>query len=98
VNAPSPEVQIRFDSRERPLAIRYYGCIWTIDPDAPASHWDGRSKQPQNTDTVAGSSGPAALKGWRVQARNSATSELRTMDLSCDPHSGVWRLIHGNEE
>jgi hypothetical protein len=51
-----------------------------------------------NTDTVAGNIGTAALEGWPVQARNSATFELRTMDLFFDPHSGVWRVIHVNEE
>jgi len=91
-------VQIRFDSRERPLAILFNGCIWTIDPGAAASRWDGRSKQPENTDIVAGGSGTAALEGWRVQARNSATFELRPMDLFFDPRSGVWRLIHVNED
>ncbi len=83
-------MQNPFDSGGVPLAIVYNGYIWTIDPGAAAIPWDGRSKQPENTDTVAGSSDTAALEGWRVKARNSATLELRSIDLSFDPHSEVW--------
>ncbi|MCX2748671.1 hypothetical protein OOZ51_12725 [Arthrobacter sp. MI7-26] len=96
--APGLEVQIRFDCRGRPLAVRYDGCIWTIDPDADAGHRVGRSKRAEYSDNVAGGSGTGALEGWRVQARNSATFELCIIDLFFDPRSGVWRLIHVNED
>ncbi|MBT8163855.1 MULTISPECIES: hypothetical protein [Arthrobacter] len=81
---PGTEVQVRFDSRAQPLAIRHGDSIWMIDPGSATNLSEERSEPPGNSKAVP--------EGWRVQARNSTTSELRTMDLLPDPGSDSWHL------
>ncbi|BAS12411.1 hypothetical protein AHiyo8_07140 [Arthrobacter sp. Hiyo8] len=36
------EIAVRFSPDGAPLAVRYDGRIWAVDPDAAAAHWFGR--------------------------------------------------------
>ncbi|MBT8162715.1 MULTISPECIES: hypothetical protein [Arthrobacter] len=76
-DGPGADVRVRFDSCAQPLAVRYEGSIWMIEPGSATSLPDALGEPP----------------GWRVRARNSATHELRVMDLLPGHGSGSWRLV-----
>jgi diguanylate cyclase (GGDEF)-like protein/PAS domain S-box-containing protein len=84
----SHEVQIRYDARGRPLALRHDGRLWAVDADTEAQHWFGRR------DSWGGDVGDGVpVENWRVQARSGSSSALRTFHVRRDPSTPVWHLI-----
>jgi hypothetical protein len=95
-DAPAPqtrELQVRTDPAGKPLAIRYNGTIWLVDPDTDCQHWFGRDAWWDTRRTAAVGSGDlVSIEFWRLQVRPGTHSELRTVTLRREPLSTHWVL------
>jgi hypothetical protein len=96
LNAPTLNlpVDVRFTPAGTPLAIRYDGGIWIVDPELDSLHWytrdswwDTRTTAPRGVGNVVD------VEHWRVQVRlGASTSGLRTFELRREPLSEQWLL------
>jgi hypothetical protein len=68
--ARTHDFQVRTDPAGKPLAIRYDGRIWIVDPDTDTQHWYGRDAWWDTRRTAAvGSGDMVSIEYWRVQVR-----------------------------
>lgn len=87
------EIAVRFSPGGIPLAVRYDGAIWAVDPDADAVHWLGNEGWRDRGDAAAaGSEDPAPVEHWRLQARLNSGSALRTFHVQRKLRSTRWLL------
>lgn len=87
------DLQVRTDSAGRPLAIRYDGRIWIVDPDTDTQHWYGRDAWWDTRRTAAvGSGDMVSIEYWRVQVRLGSDSALRTFTIRREPLATQWLL------
>lgn len=87
------EIAVRFSPGGAPLAVRYDGAIWAVDPDAEAVHWLGDEGWRDRGDAAApDSEGPASVEHWRLQARLNSGSALRTFHVQRKLRSPRWFL------
>jgi hypothetical protein len=87
-------LQVRTDPAGKPLAIRYDGRIWLVDPDTDSQHWYGRDAWWDTRRTAAVGSGDlVSIEYWQVQVRlGTSDSALRTFTLRRNPLSTQWLL------
>jgi hypothetical protein len=87
------EVLVRFDGGNRPLAVRYDGRIWAVEPDKEAVHWFSRPDRSSGemSPTLRGDAN--CVENWRVQVRPAALSRIRAFHLQREAHSSLWRLL-----
>ncbi|WP_104141253.1 hypothetical protein [Arthrobacter sp. ZGTC131] len=91
--ARTHDFQVRTDPAGTPLAIRYDGRIWIVDPDTDTQHWYGRDAWWDSRRTAAvGSGDTVSIEYWRVQARLNTASALRTFTLRREPLATQWLL------
>jgi hypothetical protein len=88
------EIAVRFSPDGAPLAVRYDGCIWAVDPDAGAVHWLGHEGwrelgDPARTD----GEGPASVEHWQLHARLNSASALRIFHVQRKLRSPDWFLV-----
>lgn len=89
----SEVVQIRFDPDGKPLAVRYDGRIWIVDPDTDSQHWFTRDSWWETRQNVpVGVGNVVDIEHWRVQVCLGSNSPLRTFELRRDPLSEQWLL------
>ena len=74
-------LQVRTDPAGKPLAIRYDGQIWLVDPATAPQHWFELG----------------GVEHRRVQARLRSDSALRTFTLRRDALSSQWLLEAFND-
>ena len=87
------EIAVRFSPDGAPLAVRYDGGIWAVDPDAGAAHWFGRgSGRDGRAPAATDSEHLASVENWRLQARLNSASALLTFHLQRSPGSASWFL------
>lgn len=88
------EVAVRFSPDGTPLAIRYDGRIWMVDPDIHTAHWFARDAWWESRDRAAADTGDlVSVEYWQVQARPSGAHEqLHTFTLRREPLATVWQL------
>lgn len=87
------DFQVRTDPAGKPLAIRYDGGIWIVDPDTDTQHWYGRDAWWDTRRTAAvGSGDMVSIEYWRVQVRLGSNSTLRTFTLRREPLATQWLL------
>ncbi|WP_284989151.1 hypothetical protein [Arthrobacter sp. efr-133-TYG-120] len=87
------EIAVRFSPDGAPLAVRYDGRIWAVDPDAGAAHWFGRDGgRHRSASAASDGEDPAAVEHWRLQVRLSSDSALSTFHLQRSPQSPDWFL------
>ncbi|MDQ0240306.1 hypothetical protein [Arthrobacter bambusae] len=87
------EIAVRFSPDGAPLAVRYDGGIWAVDPDGGAAHWFGRGSGRDGGDSAATDiEHLASVENWRVQARLNSDSALLTFHLQRSPGSPDWLL------
>lgn len=88
------EVAVRFSPDGTPLAIRYDGRIWMVDPDIHTAHWFTRDAWWEHRTRVAvGTGDVVSVEYWHVQARPSgANAELHTFMLRREPLAEHWQL------
>ncbi|HEY1155070.1 MAG TPA: hypothetical protein VGE95_02090 [Arthrobacter sp.] len=87
-------VDVRFTAAGTPLAIRYDGRIWAVDPTLDTAHWftrdswwETRSSAPRGIGNVVD------VEHWRVQVSSGRSdSPLRTFELRREPLSEQWLL------
>lgn len=87
------EVLVRFDGGNRPLAVRYDGRIWAVEPDTVAVHWFSRPDGSSGEMSLAFRGDANSVENWRVQVRPAARSRLRAFHLQREAHSSLWRLL-----
>jgi hypothetical protein len=63
--ARTHDFQVRTDPAGKPLAIRYDGQIWIVDPDTDTQHWSRDARQ----TAAVGSGDMVSIEHWRVQVR-----------------------------
>jgi hypothetical protein len=91
--AQTHDLQVRTDAAGKPLAIRYDGQIWLVDPDTDSQHWYGRDAWWDTRRTAAVGSGDlVSIEYWQVQVRSGTHSTLRTATLRREPLSSDWLL------
>ncbi|WP_454812924.1 hypothetical protein [Paenarthrobacter nitroguajacolicus] len=88
------EVGVRFNPDGAPLAIRYDGRIWMVDPDVHTAHWFTRDAWWETrTRATIGTGDLVSVEHWQVQATlPSANAELRTFTLRREPLATAWQL------
>lgn len=87
------EIAVRFSPDGAPLAVRYDGSIWAVDPDAGAAHWFGRRSGRDGSDSAATDSEHlASVENWRIQVRLNSDSALRTFHVQRSLRSPDWFL------
>ena len=87
------DLQVRTDPTGSPLAIRYDGRIWLVDPATASEHWFGRDAGRDTRCTAdVGSGDPVSAEYWRVRVRLSSGSALRTFTLRRDLLAAQWLL------
>ena len=87
------DFQVRTDPAGKPLAIRYDGGIWIVDPDTDTQHWYGRDAWWDTRRTAAvGSGDMVSIEYWRVQVRLGSDSALRTFTIRREPLAAQWLL------
>ncbi|GAB2730643.1 hypothetical protein ACX801_17465 [Arthrobacter bambusae] len=87
------EIAVRFSPDGIPLAVRYDGSIWAVDPEAGAEHWFGHGSWRDGSDSAAADSeGLASVEYWRLQVRLNSDSALRTFHLQRNLSSPDWFL------
>jgi hypothetical protein len=90
--ARTHDFQVRTDPAGKPLAIRYDGQIWIVDPDTETQHWYGRDAWWDSRRTAAvGSGDMVSIEYWRVQVLGT-NSALRTFTLRREPLATQWSL------
>ncbi len=88
-------LQVRTDPQGKPLAIRHDGRIWVVDPGTESQHWSGSDADwDTRRSPGVGSGGQGSAEYWRVQARLSSKSVLRSFTLRREPLSPKWFLAH----
>lgn len=88
------EIQIRFDGAGRPLALRWEGRLWVVDPATEPQHWFGHWDECAGGTSATGSiDDGASLENWRAQVRLSAAARPRTLHLQKSPRSLAWHLV-----
>jgi hypothetical protein len=96
LNAPTLglPVDVRFTPTGTPLAVRYDGRIWVVDPTLESAHWFTRDAWWKTRQTVpVGSGNVVDIEHWRIQVQlPGANSPLRTFELHREPLSEHWRL------
>ena len=92
--AQTHQLQVRTDPEGKPLAIRYDGRIWVVDPGTESQHWSGSDVWDTRRAAGASTGGQVNTEHWRVQVRVGSTSALRTFTLRREPPSPVWFLEH----
>jgi hypothetical protein len=91
--ARTHDLQVRTDPAGKPLAIRYDGRIWIVDPDTDTQHWYGRDAWWDSRRTAAvGSGDMVSIEYWRVQVRLGSDSALRTFTIRREPLATQWLL------
>ncbi|MDI2035948.1 hypothetical protein [Paenarthrobacter nitroguajacolicus] len=87
-------IDVRFTPDGTPMAIRYDGRIWMVDPDVHTAHWFTRdSWWEHRTRAAVGSGDLVSVEHWQVQATQpSANTGLHTFTLRRDPLGTVWQL------
>lgn len=92
-------VDVRFTPAGTPLAIRYNGQIWSVDPELDSAHWYTRDSWWETRQTVpVGVGNVVDIEHWQVQVRLTSTSVLRTFELRRDPLSDQWLLAAITDE
>jgi len=88
------EVDVRFTPDGMPMAIRYDGRIWMVDPDVHTAHWFTRDAWWETqTRAAIGTGDLVSVEHWQVQATlPSANAELRTFTLRREPLATAWQL------
>lgn len=87
------DIAVRFSPDGAPLAVRYDGNIWAVDPDAATAHWFGHwSWWDGGRSAAIGSRDPVSVEHWRLQVRLNSNSALRTFHLQRSPRSPGWFL------
>ena len=88
------DVAVRFSPDGTPLAIRYEGRIWMVDPDVHSAHWFTRDAWWETRNRAAiGSGDLVSIEHWQVQASPpTGGAELRTFTLRREPLAAVWQL------
>jgi len=88
------EVAVRFSPDGTPLAIRYMGRIWMVDPDIHTAHWFTRDAWWETRHRVAvGTGDVVSVEYWQVQAKlPSHNAELHTFTLRREPLAEHWQL------
>lgn len=90
--ARTHDFHVRTDPAGKPLAIRYDGQIWIVDPDTETQHWYGRDAWWDSRRTAAvGSGDMVSIEYWRVQVLGT-NSALRTFTLRREPLATQWSL------
>jgi hypothetical protein len=90
--ARTHDFQVRTDPAGKPLAIRYDGRIWIVDPETDTQHWYGRDAWWDTRRTAAvGSGDMVSIEYWRVQVLGT-NSALRTFTLRREPLATQWSL------
>ena len=86
-------VEVRFTATGTPLAVRYDGQIWSVDPELDTAHWYSRESWWETRQTVpVGIGNVVDIEHWQAQVRLTSTSALRTFELRRDPLSEQWLL------
>ncbi|MET3370660.1 UNVERIFIED_CONTAM: hypothetical protein ABIE34_003937 [Jeotgalibacillus campisalis] len=88
------DVDVRFTSDGMPMAIRYDGRIWMVDPDVHTAHWFTRDSWWETRHRAAiGTGDLVSVEHWQVQATlPSGNAELRTLRLRREPLATAWQL------
>ncbi|MGO4583780.1 hypothetical protein AB4Z38_07820 [Arthrobacter sp. 2RAF6] len=87
------DIAVRFSPDGAPLAVRYGGNIWAVDPDAATAHWFGRRSWWDGSGSAAIDGGDLpSVENWRLHARLSSNSALLTFHLQRSPGSPDWFL------
>ena len=87
------DIAVRFSTDGAPLAVRYDGNIWAVDPDAATAHWFGHRSWWDGSGAAAIDSGDlASVENWRLQVRLNSDSAFRTFHLRRTPGSPDWFL------
>ena len=85
-------VDIRFTPAGTPLAVRYNGKIWAVDPTLESAHWYTRDAWWETRQTIpVGTGNVVDIEHWQVQVSTS-NSALRTFLLRREPASTQWLL------
>ncbi|MFJ5955842.1 hypothetical protein ACIQC5_07750 [Paenarthrobacter sp. NPDC092416] len=95
-NGDGQEVQIRFNERGLPLAVRHEGILWTVDPNS-VDRRDPWSRDQQERPANQGGHAAQRLE-WQLVVRRSGTLVFAVMDLALDQYSGMWRLTGFRED
>lgn len=86
-------VDVRFTPAGTPLAVRYDGQIWAVDPTLESAHWYTRDAWWETRQTIpVGIGNVVDIEHWQVQVRLTSTSALQTFELRRDPLSDQWLL------
>lgn len=88
------EVAVKFSPDGTPLAVRYNGRIWMVDPKLHTAHWFTRDAWWENQRRAAVGTGDlVSIEHWQIQAQlPTANAELRTFTLRREPLSTQWLL------
>ena len=86
-------VDVRFTAAGTPLAVRYDGRIWAVDPTLDTAHWFTRDSWWETRRSVpVGVGNVVDIEFWRVQVRHTSDLPLRTFELRREPLSDQWLL------
>lgn len=86
------EADLRFNSRNEPLALKWRGSIWQVVGES--LNWSSsRSWWEPDPAGIMGQGSVMTMRYWRFKGQTGPASPILVFDVCSDPRWEGWRLI-----